>query len=254
MTVQHASPYQLEALRVATLDRDEELRVRTHLASCLPCRRLASEIDEAHLYFTQDVAPRTSFAVERRLSRWRRPLRGAIAGSLLSLVALFVVILRPHRDASAPIEPVFIAKGGAVMSVIAKRGTNQFEVHDGDALAGGDEIRFRLAGVTGRYAIVISVDGNGTTTVYWPFAGTHSAPIGAGSGVALGGSVVLDGSPGPERIFGLVSDAPIDAQPVVGALQRLHAAGPSAVRATTHLDGVPAAAQSTILVEKKTMK
>ena len=72
-------------------------------------------------------------------------------------------------------------------------------------------------------------------------AATHELP----------GSIVLDGTLGPERVYALWSREPIAAVPVVAALRAIGARGEPAIRNQRILD-VRADTQASILIEKVT--
>lgn len=69
----------------------------------------------------------------------------------------------------------------------------------GDAMGAGDTLGFRVNSTGHAAAALLSVDGNGTVTVFWDGA------VEDGSDVALPLTVTLDGAPGPE-VFVVVFD------------------------------------------------
>jgi hypothetical protein len=99
--------------------------------------------------------------------------------------------------------------------------------------------------------MIAAVDAQGHSRVYAPYDGKESAAVAADRRLELpeGGSIELDASPGPERIFALFSRRPLTAQTVLAALEHLGAGGAEAVRRTERLD-VAADAQLSELVEK----
>jgi hypothetical protein len=64
------------------------------------------------------------------------------------------------------------------------------------------------------------------------------------------GSVVLDDSPGPERIFAFLSRRPLDGALVRTTLEALAGRGPQAIRAG-HALQVPGAETSSVVFEKR---
>jgi hypothetical protein len=100
-----------------------------------------------------------------------------------------------------------------------------------------------------RYAVIASVDSAGRTTVYHPFGGKESAPLAAGPRVELPGSIVLDDSRGPERVFAVMSARPFPTDTVVDALRKVASQGTAAIRGTARLP-LEATTQQSILFEK----
>ena len=65
------------------------------------------------------------------------------------------------------------------------------------------------------------------------------------------GSIRLDASPGPERVFAVLAVRPFPTAAVVQALEKLASAGIAGLRATTTLPlAVEAATQQSVLFEK----
>jgi hypothetical protein len=95
-----------------------------------------------------------------------------------------------------------------------------------------------------------SVDGAGKATIYVPFGGEASAPVPRGGSWESLNSVVLDASPGPERLFALFSRQPLAARTVTEALAALGRRGPAGIRSADHLE-VPADGQVSVLFEKE---
>lgn len=180
-------------------------------------------------------------------------LRPWIAGPLVAaaLVLLWIAV-RPAERSGAPgpaglpgEAPYLGVKGDAdpVRLYLGRAGAVR-SIDDGAEVMPGDALRFSVTAPTGaaaaaRYALVVSIDGAGAISVYAPFGGARSerlpdeAIAGAGAAIELSGSVVLDGTLGDERLWALVSDAPIEVAAVRPLLERLATAGPAAVRAAS---------------------
>jgi hypothetical protein len=110
-------------------------------------------------------------------------------------------------------------KGGPALTVYAHRGNRVFVVHDGEHLQPDDELRFVVAAAGQGYVMVVSRDGAGQASVYYPLAGPRSLAVAAGR-VELPGSVKLDGTLGHERLYALFSAQPLDANVVLERLAR----------------------------------
>jgi hypothetical protein len=155
--------------------------------------------------------------------------------------------LRPRSSANGhPDEPSVAIKGGPSLRVFARHNGRVAVVRPRSALHAGDEIRFAVEPAGLRYLLVASVDGAGKATIYFPYGGAVSQPVGGAT--ELPGSIVLDDAPGPERVFALLSEQPLVAADVTGALVDLGRRGPDAIRAASRLP--VAATQLSLLFEK----
>lgn len=235
----------LDALPLRALDRDGEARVDAHLARCARCREELERAAELRRHFTAHVQPA---GLPVRPRRWSWLLVPAVA-----TVVLIVAIepwrrpARPPRVDEAGIGELGI-KGDASWLVFASRGGRVLPVHDGTELAAGDRIRFTVIPGGARYLLVASIDGRGTATIYVPYGGSQSAAI-DGDRVEPEGSIVLDAAPGPERIYALLSDAPIAAERVRAQLREIARGGSDAIRGTSAL-ALPVRAQASLVFEK----
>jgi hypothetical protein len=239
----HLSSLAIDALAGGHLAGGDAEAARAHVAACARCRADFAAAEAACATFTRDVLPRTVGKLRARRS-WHWWRWTALVAPLLAAAALLLFFARRGDVA----EPDVRVKGATTFQVFAKRGDRVFAVRDGTKLAAGDQIRF-VAGGT-RYLLIGSVDGAGKPTVYYPYGGPRSAQI-AEQPSELPGSIVLDAAPGPERVFALFSQQPLEAPVVTRALAALGARGVDAVRATSLLD-VQATVQVSIVFEKVT--
>lgn len=230
----HLSALAIDELALGALPELEAARARAHLDHCPTCR----DDRDAAAALRAEFRPRALHAPKRRW--WW------LAAPALAAAAVVAVIVR-HQPAA---EPDLLIKGDASWQVFARRGEHTFQVHDGTALAAGDRVRFVVVPDKAHYLLVTSIDGSGHASVYFPFDGTHSGKV-EGARVELPDSVVLDDSHGPERLFALFSDDPLEAATIAEQVHAIGEHGPAAIRATTHLDlGLKLRAQRTLLIEK----
>jgi hypothetical protein len=188
--------------------------------------------------FVSRVLPRGGPARRPQRRRW-------LAVPAFALVVLAIALWRWPRPPDLGIKG---DASGASWQVFAHRDGRTFAVRDGAELAPGDRIRFVVLPAGARYVLVVSVDGAGAVTIYYPYNGERSAAI-DGDRVELADSIVLDAAPGPERLYALLSDEPLAAAAVKAPLGELAASGASAIRAARALP-VPARAQLTLMFEK----
>jgi hypothetical protein len=240
----HPDALALHRYHLGQLEPEPADAIARHLAGCDRCQNDLGALEGDHRRFEREVFPLTRDAVEARgTRRWRWPHLVPLVGALAA-AAFLLVLPRP-----AP-EPDLRAKGGGAMAVFVARGDAVVSVEDGKTpLRAGDRIRFVLWPSGQRYAVIGSIDGAGRATVYFPFEGKESAPLPDGPRVEVPGSIVLDDSPGPERVFAILSGRPVATATVTEALRTLGRRGGVVVRKTTAL-AIPGTASQTILLEK----
>jgi hypothetical protein len=240
----HPDALALHRYHLAQLEDERSETIARHLAGCDRCRGDLALLEGDHRRFDREVFPLTRDTVEaREARRWRWPHLLPLVGALAA-AAFLLVLPRPSLD------PDLRAKGGGAMAVFVARGDSVVTVEDGKTrLRSGDRIRFVLWPAGQRYAVIGSIDGAGRATVYFPFQGKESAALPEGPRVEVPGSIVLDDSPGPERVFAVLSGRPVTTTAVTDALRALGRQGGAAVRRTTALP-IPGTASQSILLEK----
>jgi hypothetical protein len=238
MSPPHPSALALHQYQAGALPAPQRDAAAAHLEGCPACRRQLAELAEDTRRFAAEVFPRTLAGVTARAAPERRT-RWLLAPVLAAAVVALWLGRRPEVR----------VKGAATLTVVAAGRDGLVTVADGTTLEAGDRIRFVLRPAGLRYVLIAGVDGAGRATIYHPFQGSESGPL-AGAVVEIPGSIVLDRSPGPERIFALLSSRPLPAAPLRDALAALGRGGPGAIRATRRL-AVTAAVQETVLFEKR---
>src|SRR5260221_1354014 len=210
--------------------------IREHLDSCAACRTRQAEAAALHGEFTRRLLPRGLPA-----RRWQR--RWLFALPALAAAAIVVLVLMRNHD--APGDELGI-KGDAAWQAVAKHGERTVQGRDGPTLAPRDQIRFVVVPNGARYVMIASIDGAGTASIYVPYYGAASERI-DGAIVELPGSIVLDVTPGPERLYALFSAEPLAADAVKAKLREL--TGAAAIRKGGKLD-IAARAQLSLVFEK----
>ncbi len=238
----HPSDLLLARILLGKAAEEERRFVEAHARTCARCRAELEGAREARRRFAQTVLPRTLPALELRLSvrrRWRSLLSalGLAAGAAAALAV--VALALPERA------PAYQAKGAGVLKIFGRREGRVFPVEDGARLRPGDQIRFGVEAGGAAFALVASIDGRGQANLYLP--STRLAPD-AGPIELLPDSIVLDDAPGPERVFAIFSDRPLDSAQIAEALRALGASGAEAIRRTRRLP-VPFP-QASVLLEK----
>ena len=241
---EHVSALMLDALALDALRAEDRARVEAHVASCVACRREHDTAAAWRAEFARSVLPRTLPLVRAHAGQGARPARRTVW--LAAAVAAGVVLALVVRSRQ---EPDLAIKGGPAWQVVGHRDARTFVVRDGEPLAAGDGLRFVIMPDRAAYLLIASIDGAGVASIYFPYGGARSERV-DGARVELPGSIVLDDAPGPERLFAIFSDEPIDAAPIAAQLRDLGAQGPEAIRETSRLD-VAVRAQLSLVFEKE---
>jgi hypothetical protein len=200
-----------------------------HVEDCLRCRARLDERAAAQAGFDAQAAPLWTRIAARgqeraRRTRWRRAF-AALAALLLSVGA--AALWFGPRAAGPGARPYVGAKGGAPIEIICRRDGVAFPLAPDDGVTPGDELRFRPLPVwpEARFIQVGSVDGTGRYSPFYPSEpGGRSVALPA-AGAALHGSIRLDDAPGPERLFVVLSGAPLSAAAVRQVAESSAAAG-----------------------------
>ena len=211
-----------------------------HLDSCRDCHGRLEAIRASESEFHDNVFSQTLSAVtERILDEQRRPrklpkgnatmlrriLPLGIAAAATLLLAVGLLPGKP-RDGlipgSTPMNDEDISDKGAVgLELYCKRNDRVFRVHQGTTLRSDDMIRFVpvLSNDGPRYIMVVSVDGLGTVSKYFPQDSDTALRVHAMK-AALPGSIVLDNTPGPEHVWLLSSKTPFRYSEIVTTIRR----------------------------------
>lgn len=242
----HPSAFQLDAQVFAELPAAEQLYIESHLKACGRCQELRRETTESVDHFRRYMQPR----FEPRQSRaWWRQFTFFGLAPALGVLALLLVFRPLWR--SAPVSDAVSLKGGPSLRLYGRHFGKVFQVRDGERLQAGDEIRFSVAPSGKPYLLVVSIDGAGGTSIYFPLQANQSGRLENTDSALLPGSIVLDAAPGPERIFALFSEAPLSADAVKSALHNLAQRGTAAIRATRELPSLKGTTQASVLIEKE---
>lgn len=175
--------------------------VRVAEAEARSAARAASE-DSAGLPWTE------------RLKAWW------VAGALLPVLAAALLVVQLPTPGEGPSDlPTDRTKGRLGADSVH---LDFLLLQDGDIVHGGpdvvarpgDRIQFRYEARGFEELVLLSIDGEGTLTVFWPEAGEEPEAVSPRGEQLLEGSVILDDAPGPEAfvaIFGTASVAEAEA-------------------------------------------
>jgi hypothetical protein len=256
----HPSELELHRLVLGDLSPLRATPLEAHTAGCVTCGRALADLRAAHASFDRQVQPRTAPALlaRSRISwpRLRRPL-WLIPIPAVALVLLGVGLQNTGRgrwDGPAVRAKGPVHEGQPALELFVRRGEQVFGVVSGGELKPGDAVRFVVHHRAPlAHLLIVGVGAGGRVTVYHPFGDTASAPLPPGPGrIELAGSVVLDGSVGPERLFALFGRRPFQLQSVASALATVAQGGSQSLRTNRRLEGVEATIddQTSILLER----
>jgi len=215
-----------------------------HLDGCERCRTRLKEMQRLGEEFRREVFPATLEAVLRS-SRRRRP-----PGWLASLVPLSALAVAVVLLVVRPSSPHLGVKGGLLgFSVFVQAPSGVRAATDGEAVPAGAALRFAVRPTRPCRLWVVSVDAAGQVSRLYPASGEEAGRVASGP---LPGGALLDGRPGPERIFAVCSVEPVSLDAVEEAVKSAAPGGEEAVRAARSLAGLPASTlQETLLLEKQ---
>lgn len=245
----HVSSLELDSLALDALPAPEKQRVVDHLGACAACRQRSEELTALHSQFTRSVLPRHLASMPWRPSPWAHWATWMRLVPVLAVAGLALLFVLPGER--SPDGPELAVKGGAALRVFVHRGERVWKATEGEPLAPEDQVRFEVEAGGLPYLLVVSIDGAGKPSIYYPYDGGQSGPVDPQQEVVLPGSIVLDAAPGPERLYALFSREPLQAEAVKAALLEVGAGGPDAIRAQALLP-IEVDAQASFFFEKAT--
>ncbi|HEV8549979.1 MAG TPA: zf-HC2 domain-containing protein [Polyangiaceae bacterium] len=229
MTPDCVSSLAIDRWLAGELREDELRRVEAHLASCAECRARREHAARFKAQVVAELAPFPELPTPARTApRWRpRGRARAALGGLLAVAAALLLFLRQGtRESAHDGGLVTRTKGGGRLGFFVKRGGAVERGAPGQALRPGDAVEFSYSAPKDGYLAVLSVDGAGRASVYYPSA-PRALPFAAGER-PLDASTVLDGVLGHERWFALFCESAVELEPIRARLES-HPTQPLAV-------------------------
>jgi hypothetical protein len=225
-------------------------QVSPHLEVCDRCRARVARMQQEGEEFRRFVFPATVAAVESAAEK-RRPRLAFIfgpVGAFAAMTAALLVFVRTQGPDGPDAGYVGTKGSGIGLAAFVNGEGGARPLEDGEVVPASAAIRFRVSpAAEGCFLWILSVDAKGQVSRIYPPKG--DSPEARGAGVVPGGAV-LDGEPGPERLFAVCAPAAMAWGEVKSAAPA--AAGPDAVRQARALGGpLSAAPQSTLLLEKR---
>ena len=252
IAARHPSDLALEDYLMAR----ERSKVAPHVGGCDTCRGRIAQMEREGQDFLQYVFPATVAKVEEAASRGARPawMRWVYLVPLpvAGLAAVLFVALSPGQKMTGPGEDYIGVKGAAGtlgLTVFLGAVEGARPLKGGEVVPLNSALRFSVSAAKECNLWVLSVDGTGEVSRLYPVSGDRAAALKRGG--VLPGGAVLDGKPGPERIFAVCSAKELPYTTVERAAQGAVTPGEMAVRSVGVIPGLPdGTAQATVLLEK----
>ncbi|MCB9759255.1 MAG: hypothetical protein H6739_05405 [Alphaproteobacteria bacterium] len=124
---------------------------------------------------------------------------------VLAAAVVVMVMVLPGEDTRTT-----RAKGDVDLDFLVMRGGAVEPGEEGEVLRAGDRIQFTYRADGLDSLVLLSVDGEGTLSVFYPAQGDIPVSIIPGDRHVLQGSIVLDDAPGPELFVGVFSPSSVD--------------------------------------------
>lgn len=234
---QHLSDLQLDRYLAGEGDT---ATVDSHIAGCEPCAARLASLRAEHAEFENRVWIRGEAAKLKRT-----PRRSVVAGAAMAIAAMLAFIIAlPNVETTR-------TKGADLLEVIAQHDDGSVEqILPGGTLEPGDAIRFRLSTKRAGWITVVGLDEAGHVSVYVPQPNARSVRLNAGDDQVLDGSIILDETPGAERLVAFVCEAPVSVDFLVAMSQAALDRTGSDPREVTRVQ--PDCREATFLFEKVT--
>jgi hypothetical protein len=218
--------------------------VAKHLATCDHCRDQLANMQRQGDDFMRFVYPATVTALEPKRSR-RWTWAGIFAPVAALAAAAVVMIVHP-----TPPNDYVGTKGVAFkLNVYAGLEAGSRALSDKEQVPANAALRFRIQSGHPCNLGIVSIDEHGEVSRLFPTSGNEGAKLAKAE--VLPGGAILDGKPGPERIFAVCSTDPLAMPQVEAAVKVAAGVGAESVRSIDTIPGLPAGtAQATLLLEK----
>jgi hypothetical protein len=214
-------------LAAGELGADELSALQAHVASCDACSAKKAELAASDAAFLARAptftalrerhAPAASKVVRPSSARAWRWLS---AGAALAAAAIIALAVHPATQSGdgegAPLGTRL--KGGSQLGFFVARGESVFRGQENETVYPGDRLRFVLSTSAPSHVAILSRDGAGAVSVYYP-TGKSSTRFDALRDYALESSVELDDTLGKETVYALLCAEPFELAPLLRELE-----------------------------------
>jgi len=260
MTKPHISDLQLELLALDALSAKEAKALREALENDSEARARYDAIVQSNEELLSEFPPdHVNAEVARRVKilesqegqigskgEHSRVLRSPMFWApVAASVAMLLLVVLPFGEDT----PGFRVKGEAHLVVHRISGDSAEQLADGDFAREGDRIQLSVAPAGRRYAVVVSLDGNGQVTLHFPRRGGDGKIVTTDAPFSLPTSYLLDDAPAFERFFLITALTPLDPKGILDGAGKL-TEHPNRLRSATIEDLPEGARQSSFLLRK----
>jgi hypothetical protein len=219
--------------------------VSQHVEGCEDCRADLLGMEREGQDFMRFVYPATvESLMPKKARRW------TLANVLAPVAALAAagVILVVNRPQPAP--DYTGTKGVALkLDVYAAFDSGPHALSDKERVPASAALRFHVQPSRACHLSIVSVDERGQVSRLFPASGDVGPTVNKAD--TLPGGAILDGQPGPERIYAFCTPDALPVQQVEEAVKVAAGTGAASVRAPGDVHGLPSGtSQATLLLEK----
>jgi len=238
------SDFVVDRLLAGDLTASEEQQSRGHLARCERCAARLAQVDAERAAFSQH-GPRLAWpkieVPERAVSGLRRhlPVLSLAAAALLFVIGRSSFLERRERD-EAPSTSGTRTKGGASFELYIRHAGQTRRAGDREVVFPGDQLQLEYTTTEPGHLLLLSLDGKGTASVYFPSTDSRAWPAPAGRGQLVPESTILDAVLGEEYLHALYCARRVEVEPLRQELVE-----------GLVFDAPPGCSVRTILLEKK---
>lgn len=217
-TGDHPSKLQIARLICGELSEDEAATVQAWVDSDSGARAHVAAIAAAR----SEVAP---FSASDLRDRAQAPSASPVQANnnraflalipMMLLAAVALLLAWPALQGTptdGAVDPTYVATRGSAALQLFHLEAEGLSSYDKRALGEGDVLGFRVVPGGHQGVVVLSVDGDGHVSVFYPESGGEPQPVTGAGPVPLPGSVVLDGAPGPETFIAVFDQSVADAR------------------------------------------
>jgi hypothetical protein len=186
---------------------------RAHLAGCEHCRARMAEIEAARAEFQKAAPSLPSLPADRGTARPRRrwAVWGGGGAALAAAAAAALILFVRGNDAGTRI------KGGARIAFYVEHAGKMRAGKAGERVAPGDTVQLVYSSVDPFYGAILSVDGAGQVSRYFP-EGDRATALPAGRDQSFPRSTQLDEVLGHETLYALFCHDAVALRPLEDAL------------------------------------
>ncbi|MGZ3442151.1 MAG: hypothetical protein ACXVDD_21680 [Polyangia bacterium] len=219
--------------------------VEAHVAGCTECTARLGELRHERaldMPLVDELRLRPARVLPLPRRRW------LIAAPIFAAAAVLLLLLLP-RFRPLPSERAKGSPTALVLDVVVRHGDGTVEaLAPGKRVRAGDAVRFVVSTARPGHLVILGLDAAGKVSVYVA-DGANPHPIVRGAHQPMPGSIILDDTPGAERLVALECDARFPVADAVDAGRRQldrAARDPRRVGAL----GLPGCAEATLTMDK----